>query len=162
MIALRVDCLRSGAIRIFLALILGLLIVPGYVVVPVLFAEAGSRSLAGHLAGQLFHIANGAILIMAFITALFWRRMEAGRCRWGLLGAVVLMVAVNEFGIASVLANLKESMGSIDAVPKDDPVRRSFGIWHGASSLLHLFTSIAAAGLVILGDGMSKEQSCRC
>jgi len=73
-------CLQSGAVRLFLALMLGLLFVPGYVVTPVLFAEAGSRVLAGHLAGQLFHIANGAILVMAFLIALPFYLLRTSHC----------------------------------------------------------------------------------
>ena len=68
---MKLECIRIGATRICLALMLGLLLVMGYVVTPVLFASAGSVEIAGLLAGKLFHVANSGLLLLAVAVALF-------------------------------------------------------------------------------------------
>jgi len=142
--------MRAGAVRICLALMLGLLVVPGYVVVPILFEHAGSRALAGGLAGHIFHVSNFSILGLSLAVALLW--VWAGysyRMLWGLLLAIALLVAVNEFWVAGVIGDLKAAMGSVEATPADDPLRKRFGMWHGISSTLHLMTSMLALGLLV-------------
>jgi len=158
------DCIRIGAVRLCLALMLGLLVVPGYVVAPVLFAKAGSLSLAGSLAGDIFHLANMGLLFLAVAVMLFWSRMGKagmviGRLRWGLWLLVVVLIAVNTYGITPLIVDLKAQMGPIDLVAKDDPLRKMFGIWHGVSAVIHLLAVIATVGLVGLGAaGQSSKR----
>jgi len=157
-----VDCIRIGAIRLCLALMLGLLVVPGYVVAPVLFAKAGSISLAGSLAGSVFHLANMGFLFLAAAVSVFWLRMQksgvsAGKLRWSLLLLVILFIAGNEYGVSPVIADLKTQIGSMDQLASDDPQRKLFGIWHGVSALLHLFSSLAT--VVLVGLGASRRCS---
>jgi hypothetical protein len=157
----KIECIRIGAVRICLALMLGLLLVPGYVVTPVLFDKAGSSEMAGMLAGQLFHIANSGLLLLAFAVAFFWFRMVSagisiGKLRWLLLLAVALMVAVSEFALAGILADLKEQIGAVSLLPEDGPQRQLFKMWHGAASLLHLLTTLCAGLLVALGTGSTR------
>ena len=64
-----------------------------------------------------------------------------------------LMVAVNEFALASILADLKQQTGAVSQLPEDDPRRQLFNMWHGAASLLHLLTTLCAGLLVALGTG---------
>lgn len=151
-----VDCIRIGAVRLCLGLILGLLVVPGYVVAPVLFAKAGSASLAGALAGDVFHMANMSILFLVAAVLVFWFRMHKngsviGQVRWLSLIVVVLMVVGNEFGVSPVIADLKAQAGPIDQLAKDDPQRVLFGLWHGFSAVFHLIASLAAALLLASG-----------
>ncbi|MDQ6996826.1 MAG: DUF4149 domain-containing protein [Mariprofundus sp.] len=165
-----VDCIRIGSVRLCLALMLGLLVVSGYVVVPVLFAKAGSHALAGALAGDIFHLANLGLIFLAAAVVVFWLRMAksgmvVGRLRWSLLLLVAVLVVVNEYGVTPVIADLKAQMGPIDQVADDDPLRKLFGIWHGVSALIHMFTAIAAALLVALGAirptcKQGAEESC--
>lgn len=155
---MRIDCIRIGAVRICLALMLGLLLVSGYVVTPILFDKAGSAEMAGMLAGQLFHVANSGLLLLALAIAFFWFRMAStgitiGKLRCLLLLAVALMVVANEFALTPILAELKQQIGVISNVPEDDPRRQSFGLWHGAASVLHLLTTLCAGLLVALGTG---------
>jgi len=153
----KAECLRIASARLCLAMILALLIVPGYVVAPVLFAKAESVAQAGMLAGHIFHLANVAILLFAIALAFFWKRIgsspstKSTRWRWLLLALVVGMVAINEFALAPVMADLKQQMGPVDEVPRDDPLRKLFGMWHGISALLHMLASLAALVLVGLG-----------
>jgi len=145
------SCLRAGSIRLALALVLALLVVPGYVVAPVLFANLDSAAQAGHLAGIVFHAANRAIILLLIAVALFWRARQAGRWRWMLLLLLLLLCAISEFALAPHMEQLKSAMGSIDALPTGDPKRSEFGIWHGISAFSHLTASLLAVGLVALG-----------
>jgi len=159
-----VDCVRIGSVRLCLALMLGLLVVSGYVVVPVLFAKAGSHALAGMLAGAIFHLANLALIFLAVAVMVFWLRMSKsgmviGKLRWSLLLIVAVLVAGNEYGITPVIIDLKVRMGPIDLVAADDPLRKLFGIWHGISALIHMFAAIAMVLLVALGEARSGKSN---
>jgi len=150
-----VACIRIGAVRLCLALILGLLVVSAYVVAPVLFNHLDS-GLAGTLAGDIFHLANMGVILLVAAVAVFWFRMvksgsDIGRVRWGLLLVIGLLVVANEYGIAPVIADIKAQIGSFDAVADDDPQRKLFGLWHGVSAVVHLLASLCAAALVASG-----------
>jgi len=158
-----VDCIRIGAVRLCLGLILGLLVVPGYVVAPVLFAKAGSASLAGSLAGDVFHMANTSILFLVAAVWVFWFRMQKsgaviGQLRWLSLTVVLLMVVGNEFGVSPIIADLKNAAGPIDELTRDDPQRALFGLWHGVSAVFHLLASLATA-LLLASGAMRPTQS---
>jgi len=144
-------CLRAGAVRLSLALILALLVVPGFVVAPVLFSNLNSHAQAGHLAGIIFHIANRGILMLLLAVAVFWWKREAGRWRWIMLAMVACLVGANEFLLSPVMEHLKSVMGSIDALPAGDPQRAAFGMWHGISEILHLLAALLSVALVALG-----------
>ena len=148
---LSADCLRAGSIRLALALVLALLVVPGYIVAPALFANLDTASQAGHLAGIIFHTANRAILLLLIALALFWRGRDAGRWRWIMLTALLLLCGTQEFALAPHMQAMKEAMGPIDALPEGDPQRGAFGMWHGISALMHLAASILAVLLAALG-----------
>jgi len=142
-------------VRLSLALLLALLVVPGFIVVLVLFANLGSHALAGHLAGIIFHLSNRGILILLLAIALFWWKREAGKWRWILLGAAASLVGSNELLLSPAMEHLKSAMGSIDALPPGDPGRAAFGMWHGASEVLHLLATLISVALVALGWGGS-------
>lgn len=154
-----VNCLRIGTLRLALALMLALIVVPGYVVAPVLFAKAGSTALAGMLAGEVFHIANRGVIFLAAAVAFFWLRMSDSctRQRWLLLGGVAAAMIVNEFVLSPIMIDLKLQMGSVDLVSEDNPIRQRFGMWHGVSAILHLIAALAAALLVALGPTARRE-----
>ena len=143
-----------------LALILGLLVVPGYVVAPVLFAEAESSQVAGMLAGQVFHVANLFVLVLAAAVAIVWWRRRTPRSLWILLGALALIIIVNEFAIAPHMAALKEQAGDIMSLPGEHPLRSSFGIWHGVSSALHLVATLTAGALMLMTNNNREISTC--
>jgi hypothetical protein len=157
--ALSASCLRAGALRLCLALVLGLLLVPGFVVAPILFAKAGSTFQAGMLAGYIFHVANRTVVILAVAVAAFWwRQGKTSRSAWLVLGMVLALVAINEWAITPVIEALKVQIGhGFDTLPKDDPLRSRFGIWHGVSAILHLIATLGAAWLVAAGGGRRDE-----
>ncbi len=157
---MRLECFRGASIRLCLALILGLLVVSGYVVAPLLFAKATSPAEAGRLAGELFHLVNLGVLLMAVAVGSFWMCMqEIARSNWMLLLALLLLIAVNEYAVAPLLADLKAAAGQIDALSADDPGRQEFAIWHGVSAVMHLLATVVAALLVMLGG--YKRSSCK-
>ncbi|MDX8401165.1 MAG: DUF4149 domain-containing protein [Mariprofundaceae bacterium] len=156
--------LRAAGARICLALIAGLLVVTGYLAAPVLFRLAESRVEAGMLAGQMFHLSNMGVLLLSAAVAAFWMRMRRGavigRWRWGLLAGLVLMVSVNAFILAPMMADIKQQLGPVELAAPNDPLRARFGMLHGVGSALHLVASIAALGLVALGaprEGDGRE-----
>ena len=115
--------------------------------------------VAGMLAGDIFHVANRTIVILVLAVATFWwRQGGAGRSSWLLLGLVLLLVVVNEWGITPVIEALKAQIGhGFDTLAKGDPLRVRFGTWHGISAVLHLITTLAAAWLVAAGGGRRGE-----
>lgn len=143
-------CLRAGSERLCLALILGLLLVPAYVVTPLLFGMLSERALAGEIAGRLFHISYTAVLLLAVAVAAFWRGRRAGRLAWLLLAALLLLVAANAFGVAAILADIKAAAGPVTALAEDHPARLRFAMWHGISAGLHLLSSLLAVLLVAM------------
>ncbi len=158
---MRIECVRGGAVRLCLALMLGLLVVSGYVVAPVLFAKAGSSTEAGRLAGEIFHVVNLGVLLMAIAVGSFWLRIKKiARSNWIFLVLVLMFIAMNEYAVSPFLADLKETAGSIDSLTVDDPRRAEFSLWHGVSAIFHLLATLCAAFLVMLGGhkrGLCKE-----
>jgi len=153
--ALSANCFRMGAIRFCLAMMLGLLLVSAYVVAPVLFAKAESSMVAGMLAGHIFHLVNVGVLFLMAAVGAFWMRLDSvGRLNWILLLLVGVFVAGNEFVLSPMMQALKDAAGAMDALPKDDPQRLQFGLYHGVSALLHLIASGMAALLVALGGNV--------
>ena len=156
------ESIRIGSVRLCLALMLGLLVVPGFVVAPLLFEKAGSVSMAGMLAGEIFHIANLALMLLSAAVIVFWLRMrnagmEIGRLRWGILALLVALIVSNEYSISPILADLKQQIAAMDVVADDDPLRQKFGMWHGVSAMIHLLATLAAAAMVALGPTKPGE-----
>jgi hypothetical protein len=112
------------------------------------------------LAGELFHLVNVGVLILAAAVAGFWIRIkELGRLNWSMLAAVVLFLALNEFILFPQLAELKAQTGPIGQLAADDVRRSEFGILHGASAALHLLAAVASTILVMLGG--DRRGSCK-
>jgi len=100
---------------------------------------------------------NIGVLFLAVAVASFWMRSHAaGRLNWILLLLVILLISINEFGISPLIQDIKDSVGAIDALAKDDPQRMQFGMYHGISAVCHLLASLMAALLVALGGRVCK------
>lgn len=153
------SCLRAGGLRLCLALMFGLLLVPGFVVAPILFAKAGSTYLAGKLAGYIFHVVNKTVVILALAVAAFWwRQGKVARTDWILLGLFFLLVVVNEWAITPAIVHLKAQIGhGFDTLPKTNPLIVRFGRWHGVSAVLYLLATLSAAWLVASGGGQRRN-----
>ena len=140
--------LQYAGLKLSFALMLGLLVVPAYVVAPMLFTELESAT-AGLIAGKVFHISNLAILILAMASALFCYRIEVAKSTWYLLLSVFLLVAINVFGVSSVMAMIKVEAGDISSLASDDKLRFLFAFWHGLGSILQLISTLLMAALVM-------------
>ncbi|MDX8398000.1 MAG: DUF4149 domain-containing protein [Mariprofundaceae bacterium] len=147
-----------AALRLCLALILGLMVVSAYVVAPVLFTKAISHAEAGMLAGSIFHLVNVAALFLGVAVLAFWLRMPAvGRLNWSCLALFLVVVALNEFALSPMMQALKESAGPMAALAADDPQRTQFAMYHGIAALGHLISTVCAALLVALGGRSDKS-----
>jgi len=157
---MKIECVRGVAVRLLLALILGLLVVAGYVVAPILFAKAGSSHEAGRLAGEIFHVVNNGVIIMAVAVGAFWLRMKSiPMLSWGLLLVLASLAGINEYGVSPIITELKLAAGPIDHLAEGDPLRVEFGMWHGVSAVLHMLAAIASGILVVMGG--HKRGSCK-
>jgi hypothetical protein len=158
---MKIECIHAAAVRLALAMMLGLIVVSGYVVTPLLFAKLATSAEAGNLAGELFHLVNTGTLILAAAVAGFWVRIKGlGRLNWSLLIVVALFLALNEFILFPQLAEIKAQIGPIDQLADDDVRRSQFGTLHGVSAALHLLAAIASAILVMLG-GEKRKGLCK-
>jgi len=140
--------MQHAGLKLCLALMLGLLVVPGYVLAPILFAELESAQ-AGLIAGKVFHVANIAFLILALAAASFCYKIKVNKSTWYLLAAVSVLVALNAFGVSTMIAMIKSEAGDISALSPDEPLRWAFRFWHGMGSIMHLITSIFMVILVM-------------
>ena len=140
--------IQQAGLKLCLALMLGLLVVPGYVMAPILFAELSS-SQAGLIAGKVFHISNIAILILACAAMAFCYRIQVTKATWYLLIAVSVLVVANAFGVSTMIAMIKSEAGDISALSPDEPLRWAFAFWHGMGSILHLISTILLVLLVM-------------
>jgi len=140
--------IHDAGLRLSLALVLGFLLVPAYVVAPVLFAELESVQ-AGLIAGKVFYMSNLAILILLVSALLFCYRIQVKKSTWYLLGLVMLMVVINAFGVTSMMSMIKAEAGDITALDKTDPLRLAFAFWHGMGSILQLISSLLVVVLVM-------------
>ncbi|MDX8377151.1 MAG: DUF4149 domain-containing protein [Mariprofundales bacterium] len=145
--------IKKVACRLCIALIMALLIVPGFIVAPLLFAKAGSVTLAGMLAGSMFHIVHPAALMLSIAVAMFWRGAIQGRWRWSLLAIIIICLGVDITAITPQMTAIKNALlvTGLDS-GADSVMRHSFGMWHGISQSLHALASLAALALVGIGE----------
>ncbi|MGH9796358.1 MAG: DUF4149 domain-containing protein [Candidatus Acidiferrales bacterium] len=126
----------------------------GLLLAPDAFATMPTRELAGNVVGMalarlhLLGYACGALYLVASATA---ARGFAGLVRPAAICVVVmlLLTAVSHHGINAKLADLRAQMtadfGSVDATPRDHPLRSSFGRLHGMSSAIELVVLLLGA-----------------
>ena len=143
--------LWSSLERILLTLWVGGMLVVGYVVTPVLFSSLSDRMLAGAVAGRLFGfvsligIACAGLLLMSWI--LRDGRAAIRSWRVWMVGAMLLITLIGEFGLAPRMQALKQAAGA--ALVPGSEVYRQFSRWHGLSSVLFLLNSLMGVGLVV-------------
>ena len=150
--------IHFAGLKLSLALVLALLVVPAYVVAPILFTELESVQ-AGLIAGKVFHLSNMAVLILGLAAAVFCYRIQVKKSTWYLLSAVLILVALNTFGVAHMMAMIKTEAGDISALADDDAMRLMFKFWHGLGSIMHLITTVLVAILVMQGQCPRPKQT---
>jgi MFS family permease len=130
--------------RVLITLWVGALWAIGYIAAPVLFSLLQDRSLAGSLAGQMFHIVSyigiacGGILLAAMLPrhGLRWRT-------WILITMLVLVIC-GEFVLQPMMQELK-SHGLIEGSTE----KARFGMLHGIASVVYLGNCVLGLVLVI-------------
>jgi hypothetical protein len=116
----------------------------GFLVAPTLFRLLPeNRALAGTIAGQLFTLESylglacgGALLLMTITQAdryITWRT--------AVLGAMLALILLGEFGVRPLLAELKTQGLSQSA---------AFMRWHAVSAILYLANSLLGLTWVLL------------
>jgi hypothetical protein len=140
--------IHYAGLKLGLALILGLLVVPAYVVAPMLFAELDSV-VAGLIAGKIFHVSNLAILVLLVSVMLFYYRIQVPKRTWYILIMLMLMLSINTFGVPGMMRMIKAEAGDISSLASDDPLRWAFAFWHGMGSLLQLASSLFTVVLLM-------------
>lgn len=140
-------------IRLLLATLwVGSLWTVGYIVAPTLFATLADRTLAGTIAGSIFHTEAWVSLVSGLILLLlmFLNRGANERLRKQLLGLIVAMLActaVGYFGLQPYMAALKDAAGSAGLAAAGTSMQ--FAWLHGIASIIFLLQSLLGIGLIL-------------
>jgi hypothetical protein len=130
--------------RILLTLWVGSLWVAGFLVAPALFALLDDRALAGTIAGNLFtKVGYIGLVCGSGLLLLQWLLKRAAGWRLWALVSMLVLVAVIQFGLAPMLAELRAQGLSGSA---------RFGQLHGLTGVLYLVTSMLGMALVAAGQ----------
>jgi len=121
----------------------------GYLVAPTLFATLSDRSLAGTIAGSMFHVQAMASLVCGLLLMLLlwlatpeWRSVRRRKVLAIIAGMLLCTVAVH-FGLQPMMAELRAT-GLVE-----ETVKSRFGMLHGVSSVIYLVESVLAVWLLI-------------
>ena len=132
--------------RVLLTLWVGGLWAIGYIAAPVMFSMLEDKSLAGNLAGQMFHIISYIGLVCgSFLLVSVFRRTKFQWQVW-LLFLMLVIVASSEFILQPMMEALK-SQGLLEG----SAIKKQFGILHGVASSLYLVVSLCGLSLVVFG-----------
>jgi hypothetical protein len=141
--------------RILLTLWVGGLWSIGYLAVPILFASLDDRIMAGMLAGKMFTALSylglfcGGLLL---VKALFTTSRPFASWTVRLLLVMLLIVAVGEFWIQPIMAELKVG-GLVEGSEK----AARFGKLHGVASSLYLINSLCGLALLLMSPREIRE-----
>ncbi|AVF41597.1 DUF4149 domain-containing protein [Pandoraea apista] len=130
----------------------------GYIVAPTLFAVLESRTVAGTVAGRLFHTQAWlslvcGVLLVWLATALIARTSDAraARCyrglRW-LAVAMMVCVLISWFGLQPFMADLRAQAEASGVEIGQSPFAARFGMLHGLSSGIYLLQSLLGIALI--------------
>jgi hypothetical protein len=130
----------------------------GYIVAPTLFAVLESRTMAGTVAGRLFHsqawlsLVCGVLLVW-LATALIARSADAGAARsyrglrW-LAVAMMVCVLVSWFGLQPFMADLRAQAEAAGVEIGQSAFASRFGMLHGISSGIYLLQSLLGIAFI--------------
>ncbi|EXI77940.1 MAG: hypothetical protein AW10_03427 [Candidatus Accumulibacter appositus] len=144
--------LADALYEITLTLWVGGLWAIGFLVAPLLFSVlAADRQLAGLIAGKLFALIGwvglGCATYLLLHTVVRMGRIAWRRWTFWLLLTMLLLTAVNLFGIQPLLAQIKA-----DTLPRqamESVLNQRFAIWHGVSGVVYVVQSLLGVLLVI-------------
>lgn len=135
---------------------LGAALLAAFSVAPAAFAALPTRAEAGSFVGGIlrFVYAGGIVASVAALLVTGSRGGSRRNVRLG-LAAIVALASAGSFAIAAKIGAMRAALGPIDALPPDDPQRRTFGMLHGVSVLV-LFVAMVAALLAIALEGLAR------
>lgn len=117
----------------------------------ILFESISDRSLAGHVAGQLFTIISYIGLGCGFFLLIerYFRHqsviIKQRYCQ--IVLAMMLLVLMGQFGIQPLLAQIKADALPIDVMRSE--YARTFAAWHGIAGVVYLSECLLGAVLVL-------------
>jgi hypothetical protein len=131
---------------------LGGLIFFAFVVAPTAFAVLPTRHLAGNVVTRSINGLHwiGIISGLVFLaTSLLYSQLTRGTphlfaARNLVLVLMLALTLVSQFGIIPRMDTLRASIGEIDSVPPDNPVRMQF-------DALHVWSTRVEGGVLLLG-----------
>jgi len=145
-------------VRLALTLWVGGMWAIGYLVVPILFARAGDRQLAGQLAGYLFEGAGkvGLALGCSLIAYWAWRcgQNALRRIDFWLPAVMTLLAALGFLLLQPEMAALKAAVAPQDVM--QSALKDRFVAWHAASSMLYMVQSLLGLWAVVRMGGMQE------
>ena len=130
----------------------------GYLVAPTLFAVLESRTVAGTVAGRLFHTQAWlslvcGVLLVWLATALIARTGDAQIARsyrglrW-LAVAMMVCVLIGTFGLQPFMADLRAQAEAAGVEIGQSAFAARFGMLHGISSGIYLLQSLLGVALI--------------
>ncbi|HWV17243.1 MAG TPA: DUF4149 domain-containing protein [Rhodocyclaceae bacterium] len=143
------DALYAICITVWVGGLIGI----GYVAVPVLFAQLPAhRSLAGHLAGNMFAL-GGLIGMACGVYLLVYLFRVHGRSAMRnpvtcLVALMLLLGVAGQFVIQPIIAGLRAAALPLPVM--QSPLADTFARWHGASSVLYLIAVVLGLALVVM------------
>jgi uncharacterized membrane protein len=131
---------------------IGGLIFFAFAVAPSAFTMLPSRHIAGNLVGRTLGILHwmGIFSGLVFLaSSLLYSQLTRGTThafagRNVLIVLMLLLTLISQFGIIPRMDTLRASIGEIDSVPPDNPVRMQF-------DGLHIWSTRVEVGVLLLG-----------
>jgi len=116
---------------------------------PAIFRAAGSPTVAANVVGAVltrWHYIS--LLVPVLLLVLEWRNVRAPVV--ALLFAAIVLASAQALVDVRIRAIRASSTVAISDLPREDPVRRRFGMMHGISSLLLVAQVLAAAAVCVV------------
>ncbi len=134
----------------------GGLIFFAFVVAPTAFAALPTRHLAGNVVGRTLGILHwmGIVSGLVFLaSSLFYSHLNRGTAhvfaaRHIFIALMLALTLISQFGIIPRMDALRASIGEIDSVPSDNPIRLQFDALHVWSTRLE--GTVFVLGLVVV------------
>lgn len=145
------DRILTAVFAALLGAWLGAAAITAFAVAPAAFEALPSRSSAGTFVGGILRAvyAGGLVAGIAGGVIIGKRGGKKRTLRVALTGTVAAAAGAS-LAIAAKIAAMRASLGPIDALPPDDPGRRTFGALHGISVVVLLAAMLAALAAIAL------------
>jgi uncharacterized membrane protein len=120
-----------------------------FVAAPAAFAGAADRTSAANVVGEMLRKWHYLSLVAPALLMFFeWRRGLSSTTRVALLSVAILLAATQSAADLKIRRIRSDSVVAISELPRTDPVRRRFGMLHGASTALMILQVVAAAAVL--------------